>query len=194
MVNSFMCIILLMIFDNISAIPPTNSEFWFAKHFQEVQNSSKQPFKNTFFYFYSVYIFASLLGGIISYSIGYLFHEKILNIFNLLFSLVLGRQESFFHNILTAYDPLKILLLKSFTPGLPVSIFNTMCGINKSSIFKFIIVTILFRTIRFLSLSFFKRYLKYRFIENMLQITAKILCYSSCILLVYASYTIFEKN
>ena len=191
--NNFIYIILLIIFDNISAIPPTNSEFWFAKHFQNHQNNNKKWFQ-TFFYYYSIYMSASIVGGFISYAIGYFFSHKILNFFNLLFSLVFGKSESFFSNILTSYDPLKILLLKSFTPGLPVSIFNTLCGINNSSIFKFLLVTIVFRTVRFLSLSFFKRYLKYKFIKNTLQITAQIICYSSCILLIYSTYAIFENN
>ena len=184
MYSNILYIILIIIFDSLFPIPPTNSEFWLIKY---VYNN---PIKNKFTYFlyyYSIYIICSLIGGIIGYCIGMIYKANIIELIDMLISILFG-YESVFCNLLEKYDPLNILLIKSVAPGVPVSIFNILCGIYKSNIYKFIYTTIIFRSIRFCTMFLLKKYLQYDFITHNVYIFTAVYCSSTIIILLYTVY------
>lgn len=187
-------ILLLVAFDSFSAIPPTNSEFWMMKY---IYNNNSGKWYVSFGYYLLLYVTFCMFGGLIGYFIGYFAQDTIIIILNFLFDLIFGSKiigSSTFSNLLNSYDPIKILLLKSFTPGIPVSLFNLACGIKGSNILSFIFVTFVFRTMRFVFIFSLKRYLKYPLIVNLLQIITLIYIASATILLIYCTYSINVSN
>jgi len=194
----FVYILCLVVIDSFTAIPPTNSEFWITRYVYErshtVVNNKKPNAIYNFIYYGFCYVFSSLIGGIIAYLIGYFAKNNVTNLMNFLLYIILGSKNVMVSKFLDNYNPLKVLLLKSFTPGIPVSVFNILCGVHKSNMLNFLIVTVIFRSIRFTFIFTIKRYLKYKFIEDVIYMLTCIYFLSSCVLIIYCTYFIFEKN
>ena len=187
-------ILLLVTFDSFSAVPPTNSEFWMMRY---IYKNAYGNWYTSFIYYFSLYLISSILGGLIGYFIGYFLQDTIVNFLNFIFDLIFGNKifgQSLFSNLLNSYDPVKILFFKSFTPGIPVSLFNVACGIKESHLIKFVTVTCIFRTLRFILMFIFKHYLQYSFITNIFYSTTIIYAFVALILLIYSTYCICINN
>ena len=190
--NNLFYLLLLVLFDSFSPIPPTNSEFWLIKYIYDYSKYKYNTLKN-FLYYYCLYVIFSLIGGLLAYLLGFLYKEKIINLINFIFDLLFGYKQSI-SDIVKRYDPLKVLLLKSFTPALPVSVFNIICGVYVNNVYKFIVVTLIFRSVRFCSFFLVKNYLQYQIIVNTLYNITYIYCIAIITLIIYSLFTIKCNN
>ena len=113
--------------------------------------------------YYLFYLLATFIGAIIAYCIGMQFKEVILKILDFPFSVFTKDQT--FSSIIAQYDPLNVLVTKSFLPSIPISVINIACGIKNNNFLKFLLYTLICRTIRFLFIYLSKNLLKFNIIN-----------------------------